>query len=103
MKREKDSSSLYNIVFSWQLGKNDSSVINQNVTFSAARYRNRVIKPSTSKMNIRISTKLGALKIESFVDNTLSVRYRENFVEIASWSKNGKKSIYATNALNLKP
>lgn len=54
-------------------------------------------------MNIRISTKLGALKIESLVDNTLSVRYRKNFVEIASWSKNRKKSVYATNALDLKP
>lgn len=43
-----------------------------------------MIKPSTLKMNIRISAKLGALKIESLVDNTLSVRYRENFVEIAS-------------------
>lgn len=59
-------------------------VFNQKVTFSAARCRNHVIKPSTLKMNIRISAKLGALKIESLVDNTLSVRYRENFVEIAS-------------------
>lgn len=57
------------------------SVINQNVTFAEAYYKDFMLKLSTLIMNVFISVRLGFLNIELCIDNILTYRiltYRQH-------------------------